>query len=101
LVAIARRSPSWLLPLARRPRGWRAWAWLIHLTWVLAALIFVYYRLWHGLSGTWRWVLVGFIAYTVLTIPLTFRTMRRTLYGYWNAPEAIKKNRDLAANNPD
>jgi hypothetical protein len=96
LVASAPRVPSWLLPLTRRPQGWRAWAWLFHLVWIVAVLAYVYYQLWNGLSGVWRWVLLGFLAYTVLTMPLTFRTIRRMLRAYWNAPEAAKKNRELA-----
>ena len=96
LVAIAPRVPSWLLPLSGRPQGWHAWTWLVHLVWVIAALVLVYYQLWDGLSGAWRWVLLGFLAYTALTIPLTVRTIRRTLHAYWNAPEAAKKNRELA-----
>lgn len=96
LIALAPRVPSWLLPLAGRPRGWRAWAWLLHRIWIVAALVFVYYQLWHGLSGTWRWVVLGFIVYMALSAPFTFRTMRRTLRAYWNAPQAAQRNRELA-----
>jgi hypothetical protein len=94
-AAGAARYPSWLLPLARRPQGWRAWAWLFHLTWVLAATRYAYYQLLQGSSGMWHWFLVGFLIYCLLTLPLTVRTISRTLRSSWNAPEAAKKNREL------
>lgn len=96
LAANAHRSPASLLPLTQRPTGWRAWAWLIHLAWVLAALTYVYYRLWHEVTGTWHWVLLGFLAYTVCGMPFTVHAVRRTLHAYWNAPDAAKQNRQLA-----
>jgi hypothetical protein len=90
------RAPQWLLPLARRPRGWRAKVWLLHLVWVTAAVAYAYYTLWRVLTGAWHWVLLGFLIYVVLSLPMTFRTMRRTLRASWNAPAAAEANRELA-----
>jgi hypothetical protein len=96
LATNAHRVPQWLLPLARRPQGWRAWAWLGHLVWIVAAVAYAYYTLLRVLTGTWHWVLLGFLIYVVLSLPMTFRTMRRTLRAYWNAPVAARKNRELS-----
>jgi membrane protein implicated in regulation of membrane protease activity len=84
------------MPLSRRPQGWRARVWLLHLTLVVAAVIYAYYELWNVLSGLWRWVLLGWLIYSALTLPLTIRTMRRTFHTYWNAPTAAEKNREVA-----
>jgi hypothetical protein len=96
LVLLATRVPGWLMPLSRRPQGWRARVWLLHLTLVVAAVIYAYYELWNVLSGLWRWVLLGWLIYSALTLPLTIRTMRRTFHTYWNAPTAAEKNREVA-----
>lgn len=96
LAANATRVPQWLIPLARRPQGWRARVWLFHLVWVVAAVGYAYYTFWHVLTGTWHWVLLGFLIYVGLSLPMTFRTMRRTLRTHWNAPVAAKANRELA-----
>jgi len=95
LEAAADRFPRWtrwVLPL-RRPRGWRARVWAVHAVWLTAAIVYAYVTLWHLLPGLWRWLLVGFLVYSGLTTPLT---IRRMLGAYWNAPEAAKKNRELA-----
>jgi hypothetical protein len=97
LVRLARRSPSWALP-RRRPQGWRAWAWLLHLAWILVAAAFAYYLLFLWLPGVWRWVLLGFIVYSALTTPFT---IARVLRMYWNAPEAARRNREAVDQGPD
>jgi hypothetical protein len=91
LVAKAARTPWWLLPL-RRPRGWRARLWVVHLVWLAVAISFAYIGLWSVIPGVWRWVVLGFLVYSVLRTPLTFRQMLRA---YWNAPEAAERNRQL------
>ena len=90
IVRLARRFPAWALPLRSRPQGWRAWAWLLHLTWILVAAAFAYYLLFLWLRGVWRWVLLGFLVYSALTTPLTIARMLRA---YWNAAEAARRNR--------
>jgi hypothetical protein len=70
--------------------------WFLHLAWVVAAVAYAYYTLWRGLKGTWHWVLLGFLIYVALSLPMTFRTMRRMLRAYWNAPVAASANRELA-----
>ena len=69
--------------------------WLVHLVWAVAAVAFAYYTLWQVLTGAWHWVLLGFLIYVGLSLPMTFRTMRRTLRAYWNALVAARKNREL------
>lgn len=68
---------------------------MVHLTRLLAALTYAYYRLWHEISGTWHWFLLGFLAYIVWGMPSTIYVMRRTLHTYWNAPDTAKKNQKL------
>jgi hypothetical protein len=93
LVAFARRWPWWLVPL-QRPRGWRARLWVIHAVWIGVALVFASAVIWSTLPGLWRWIVVGFLAYSATTTPFTLRKMFRA---YWNAPEAARRNREVAA----
>lgn len=97
LVLAARRFPSWALPLRCRPQGWRAYAWLLHLGWIVGAAAFAYHLVFLSLSGVWRWVLLGVLAYSALTTPFTIARMLRT---YWSAPEAATRNRELADRRP-
>jgi hypothetical protein len=92
LAAKAERSPSWLLPL-NRPRGRRAWLWVVHLVWIVGAISYAYVRIWSVVPGIWRWVLLAFLAYSAITAPLTLRQMLRA---YWNAPEAAMRNNQAA-----
>jgi protein-S-isoprenylcysteine O-methyltransferase Ste14 len=77
-----------------RPRGKRAWLWLLHLVWIIGVLAAADAALWSSIPGIWRWVVLGFFAYSAIVMPLTMAQMLRT---YWNAPEAADKNRQLAA----
>lgn len=56
------RWPGWVM-LRSRPRGKRAWLWLLHLAWIVAALAVALATLWSSLPGVWRWVIVGVFAY--------------------------------------
>jgi hypothetical protein len=91
LEAKARRVPWWLLPLSR-PHGWRAWLWIVHFVWLAAAIAYAYVGIWPVLPNVWRWVALGFLAYSAVAMPFTFRLILRT---YWNAPDAARQNREL------
>jgi hypothetical protein len=88
--------PWWIMP-RRRPTGWRAWAWIGHALWMVAAAAYacvaVWPSVWPALPGIWRWVLVGFLAYGVLSLPVVLWFVLRI---HWNASEAARHNRDLA-----
>ncbi len=77
-----------------RPQGKRAWLWLVHLVWIIAAMVVAIATLWSSIPDVWRWVIVGFFAYSAIVTPLT---MARTLRAYWNAPKAGEENRQLVA----
>lgn len=91
--------PWWVMP-RRRPTGWRVWAWILHLAWMLGALAYacavVLPSAWGALPGVWRWVVAGFLAYAWISMPFTIAWMLRI---YWNAPEAARKNRALLTHN--
>jgi hypothetical protein len=75
-----------------RPRGKRAWLWLLHAAWIYAALIGVYSTQWSKTPDAWRCVIVVVIAYTAVAMPITIIQVLRI---YWNASSAAKQNRRL------
>jgi hypothetical protein len=83
--------PWWVLPRSR-PRGWRAWIWLLHLVWITAAIAVADATLWHSVSGLWRWIVVGLLAYGLVTMPFT---IWRLLQAYWNASDSARENHEL------
>jgi hypothetical protein len=85
--------PGWVLPRSR-PRGKRALLWLAHLAWIVAAVAVALASLWSGIPGVWRWVIVGFLAYSAIVTPLM---ITQTLRAYWNASDAAEENRRLVA----
>ncbi len=85
------RWPGWVMPRSR-PEGKRAWLWLLHLAWIIAAIVVAIATLWPSIPGIWRWIILGFFAYSAIVTPLT---IAQTLRAYWNAPEAAEKNRQL------
>ena len=87
------RWPGWMMPRSR-PTGRRAWLWLLHLAWVIAAMAAALAALWSSIPDVWRWIIVGLFVYSAIVMPLT---MAQTLRAYWNAPEAADKNRQLVA----
>lgn len=93
LASFASRLPWWLIPL-ERPRGWHARLWVVHLIWIVAFGAYAYVQLWSWLPGWAQWVLLIFLLSSVVTTPFTIRKMLRA---YWNAPNAARRNRELAA----
>jgi hypothetical protein len=95
-VGWARRAqatpwPRWVLPRTR-PRGRRALLWLLHAGWILLAIgIGVVLPIWRS-GGMLRWVMVGVLAYSILTLPWVFALILRLR---WNAPETERRNREL------
>jgi hypothetical protein len=87
------RWPSWLMPRSR-PHGKHAWLWLLHLGWIIFASVGAFLTLWPMIPGVWRWIAVGICAYSAVVTPFT---VKQVLRAYWNAPEAARKNRKLAA----
>jgi hypothetical protein len=87
------RWPVWVMPRAR-PHGKSRWLWLLHLTWVVGALVGALIGSWSSVPGIWRWLLVGVLAYGTIVTPITIARVLRT---YWNAPETAEKNRQLLA----
>jgi hypothetical protein len=77
-----------------RPHGKRRWLWLLHLTWIVGAVVVALITAWPSIPGNWRWLLVGVLAYGTIVTPITIAQVLRT---YWNAPEAAEKNRQLLA----
>jgi hypothetical protein len=77
-----------------RPQGKRAWLWLLHLAWIIVAIVVAIATLWSSIPGIWRWIILGFFAYSAIVTPLT---IAQTLRAYWNAPQAAEKNRELVA----
>jgi hypothetical protein len=90
------RWPAWVLP-RQRPDGKRRWLWLLHLTWLVGAVVVALISLWSSIPGIWRWLLVGVLAYGTIVTPITIAQVLRT---YWNAPAAADKNRQLIARRP-
>ncbi|HLX33050.1 MAG TPA: hypothetical protein VKR79_09830 [Gaiellaceae bacterium] len=64
----------------------------MHFIWIAVAIAVADATLWHSLPGLWRWVIVGALAYGLITMPLT---LWRVLQTYWNASEAAHRNREL------
>ena len=93
LQAQAARVPGWLVPL-RRPKGRHARLWLLHCVLLAAALAYACTTAWSSFPGPWRWLLVGLIAYCVVSAPFTLRPV---LLMFWNAPDAARANRELAS----
>jgi hypothetical protein len=87
------RWPAWVMP-RERPHGKRRWLWLLHLAWVVGAVVVALISSSSSIPGIWRWLVVGVFAYGAIVTPLT---MARVLRTYWNAPEAAEKNRQLLA----
>jgi hypothetical protein len=87
------RWPAWAMP-RERPRGKRRWLWLLHLTWVVGALVVALIGSWSSFPGIWRWLFVGVLAYGTIVTPMTIARLLRI---YWNAPAAAEKNRQLLA----
>ena len=85
------RWPGWMMPRSR-PRGRRAWLWLAHLGWIVAAIVAALASLWPSIPGVWRWVIGGVLAYSAVVTPLT---VAQTLRAYWNAAAAAEQNRRL------
>jgi hypothetical protein len=54
---------------------------------VVVAVVFA----WNSL-GLARWIVVGILAYGIVSIPWTLGVILRTR---WNAPEAERRNREL------
>jgi hypothetical protein len=89
--------PKWFLP-QERPRGGRALLWLVHVGWVLAAIVAVIViPMWRG-GGTVRWLVVGALAYSIVAMPWLFALVLRTR---WNAPEAELRNREVLGQTSD
>lgn len=91
LSVSGRRWPWWVVPM-ERPRGWRAWLWVIHGIWIVFAFAFAYVLIVSRMPGMWRWVVLGLLVYTAITMPIM---LRQTLRAYWNAPEAARRNKDV------
>lgn len=95
-VAWAQRAqaawwPKWLLPQTR-PHGRRAVLWVLHVAWILVAIVTaVVVPTWRG-GGILRWVVVGAVAYSIVSMPWLFALILRTR---WNSPEAERRNREL------
>jgi hypothetical protein len=89
--------PWWIMPRTR-PTGWKAWAWIGHAAWMVGAAVYAvvvaWPTVWPALPGVWRWIIVGFLAYGLLTLPVILWFI---LSAHWNAPEAARENRDLLA----
>jgi hypothetical protein len=95
-VAWARRIqaawwPGFALPRSR-PQGRRALLWVLHATWTIAVVAVLFAGIVSRSHGIIRWVIVGALAYTVVSMPFAFRFMLRMR---WNAPEAEQRNREL------
>ena len=76
-----------------RPRGKRAWLWVLHLGFIIASTFGALTMFWLIIPGVWRWVVLGIYVYSAVITPFALRNMLST---YWNAPEAAEKNRELA-----
>jgi hypothetical protein len=94
-VALARRVQAapwlrWALP-ETRPHGRRAILWFGHAALLLLAVVVAVVFAWNSL-GLARWIVVGILAYGIVSIPWTLGVILRTR---WNAPEAERRNREL------
>lgn len=87
----AARWPSWVMPRTR-PHRKRAWLWLLHVAWVVAALVIALATLWSSIPDALRWVIVGVLGYSAIGTPIV---MTQTLRAYWSAPAAAESNRKL------
>ena len=66
--------------------------WLLHGTWVAAVVVAaVVVPVWRA-GGVVRWLVVGAIVYSLVSVPWV---LRLTLRARWNAPEAERRNREL------
>ncbi len=95
-VAWARRLQAvpwlgWVLPRTR-PHGRRAILWLLHAAWVVAAVVAADVVLIWRSGGILGWVVVGALAYSIVSLPWA---LARILRMRWNAPEAERRNREL------
>lgn len=89
----ATRWPRWVLP-ETRPRGRRALLWGAHATWLVLVLVAaVIVPVWR-INGIGRWILVGVLAYAIVSSPWMLALVLRTR---WNAHEAERQNRELLA----
>jgi hypothetical protein len=89
--------PKWFLP-QERPRGRRALLWLLHVGWVLGAIVIVVVvPMWRG-GGALRWLVAGAFAYSIVAMPWLFALVLRTR---WNAPEAEHRNREVLGETSD
>jgi len=69
------RWPRWIAPRSR-PRGKRAWLWLGHVAFMVAALIGFCSTFWSQAPHAWRWTIVVVIAYTAISTPIvTIQTL--------------------------
>jgi hypothetical protein len=66
--------------------------WLLHATWMIAVLILTITGLISRSHGTIRWIIVGVLVYSVVSMPWTLLVILRMR---WNAPEAERRNREL------
>jgi hypothetical protein len=90
LVRRSSRWPRWLMP-RERPQGKHAWLWLIHVALLLIA-VGITFRVTLAFPTPWRYLVIAWLAYSLVTTPLT---MRRMLRSYWNARQAAAANREL------
>ena len=89
--------PKWLLP-QKRPHGWRAILWLLHVGWIVVAIaLAVVIPTWRS-GGVLRWIVVGAFAYSILIMPWVWALVLRTR---WNAPDAERRNRELLGENSE
>jgi hypothetical protein len=88
-----RTWPGWVIPRAR-PRGKRAWLWLLHTVWLTVAIVFVVKSFWTSIGSPWRWIVLGLLVYSALVTPVV---LAQALRLYWSAPEAERNNRDLSS----
>jgi hypothetical protein len=59
---------------------------------VTYACVEVWPSVWPALPGVWRWLIVGFLIYGLISLPIILWLILRT---QWNAPEAARRNRDV------
>jgi hypothetical protein len=63
----------------------------MHVAWLGVALIVVATQLW-PLGGAARWIVIGSLAWGVVTVPVVLTPVVRM---HWNAAEAERANREL------
>ena len=87
-----------MVPPQTRPRGRRAVLWLLHVAWIVVVIVTaVVVPTWRG-GGVLRWVVVGALGYSIVSMPWLFALILRTR---WNAPEAERRNRELLGQSGD